>query len=104
MGFVNRRNFLRSASIVSANVAFPVAERLLAKDAPEGWRTFEVTTRVEIVKSSEATRVWLPAAIIRQTAFQRTLSNKFSADGGTARMVEGKPDGLGIIAAELPAG
>jgi transglutaminase-like putative cysteine protease len=81
-----------------------MADRLLAKDAPENWRTFEVTARVEIPQSSEATRVWLPAALIRQAAFQKTLSNRFSADGGTARMVEGRADGLGIITAEFPAG
>ena len=71
---------------------------------PDRWRTFEVKTRVEILKSSGATRVWLPAALISKTPFQKTLSNKFSAEGGTARMVEGRADGLGIVAAEFPAG
>jgi transglutaminase-like putative cysteine protease len=63
-----------------------------------------VTTRVEILKSETATRVWLPAALITETPFQKTLSNKFSASGGTAKMIEGKADGLGIVAAEFPAG
>jgi transglutaminase-like putative cysteine protease len=90
---------------VSAGLAFPEEDCLLAKDATSGsWRTFEVTTRVEILKSSEATRVWLPAALMSETPFQKTLSNRFSAGGGTARIVEGKADGLGIIAAEFPAG
>jgi transglutaminase-like putative cysteine protease len=102
---VNRRDFLRSTGAVSASAAFPKAECLLAEDAASGsWRTFEVTTRVEVLQSSEATRVWLPAALISETPFQKTLSNRFSADGGTARIVEGKADGLGIIAAEFPAG
>ena len=102
---MNRRDFLRSAGAVSASVAFPKAGCLLAGAAPsEGWRTFEVTTRVEILKSSGATRVWLPAALIGETPFQKTLSNEFSAEGGTARIVEGQADGLGIIAAEFPAG
>jgi transglutaminase-like putative cysteine protease len=68
------------------------------------WRTFEVTTRVEVLKTSGATRVWLPAALIGQTPFQKTLSNKFSAEGGSAELVEGKADGLGIVAAKFPAG
>jgi transglutaminase-like putative cysteine protease len=102
---VNRRDFLRSAGAVSTAVAFPNAERLLADDAISGtWRTFEVTTRVEVLKPSGATRVWLPAALLIETPFQKTLSNKFSADGGSARVVEGKADGLGIVAAEFPAG
>jgi transglutaminase-like putative cysteine protease len=63
-----------------------------------------VTTQVEILKSVTATRVWLPAALMIETPFQRTLSNKFSASGGTAKMIEGKADGLGILAADFPAG
>jgi transglutaminase-like putative cysteine protease len=94
---VNRREFLRSVGAVSASAAF-------ADGATGSWRTFEVTTRVEVLKSSGATRVWLPAALSIDTPFQKTLSNKFNAEGGTARMVEGKADGLGIIAAEFPAG
>ena len=102
---MNRRDFLRSAGAVSASLAFPKTERLLAEGATsDSWRTFEVKTRVEILKPSGATRVWLPAALISKTPFQKTLSNEFSAEGGTARIVEGKADGLGIIAAEFPAG
>jgi len=102
---MKRRNFLRSAGAVSAGLAFPKAERLLAQGAtPEGWRTFEVKTRVEILKSRGATRVWLPAPLRRKTSFQKTLSNEFRAEGGTGRMVEGRGDGLAIVAAEFPAG
>ncbi len=102
---MNRRDFLRSAGIVSASLALPKTARLFADSAaPSGWRTFEVTTRVEVLSSSGATRVWLPAALIRETPYQRTLANRFSAEGGTAKMVESKADALGIIAAEFPAG
>jgi len=89
---VNRRDFLKSAG-----AALPAAKCLLA-DASTTWRTFEVTTRVEILKSSGPTRVWLPAALTRETPFQKTLSNTF--DAPTARIVEAKADGLGIVTAE----
>jgi hypothetical protein len=62
---------------------------------PSGWRTFEVTTRVEVLTSSAATRVWLPAALISETPYQRTLANRFHAEGGVARIVESKIDALG---------
>ncbi len=102
---MNRRDFLRSAGAVSAGVAFSKTECLLAGDANSAsWRTFEVITRAEILKSSEDTRVWLPMALIRETPFQKTLSHNFSDDGGTARIVKGRADSLGIIAAEFPAG
>jgi transglutaminase-like putative cysteine protease len=102
---MNRRDFLRSVGIASASLALPKAEVLFAKSpTPERWRTFEVTTRVEVLTSPAATRVWLPAALMGETPFQRTLANRFHAEGGVAKMVESKTDGLGIVAAEFPAG
>ena len=91
---MNRRAFLECAGAVSARLAFPQTK----------WRTFEVKTRVEILKASAATRVWLPAALIGETPFQKTLSNEFKAEDGTARIVESRADRLGIVAAEFPAG
>src|SRR3984957_6465601 len=100
---MNRRDFLRSTSIASASLALPKAVRLFAQDPTSNdWRTFEVTTRVEVLKLSGMTRIWVPAAIIRPTPFQKTISNTFNADGGSARIVESKSDALGIIAAEFP--
>jgi transglutaminase-like putative cysteine protease len=102
---MNRRDFLRSVGIASASLALPKAELLFAKSpTPERWRTFEVTMRVEVLTSPAATRVWLPAAVIGETPFQRTLANRFHAEGGVAKMVESKTDALGIVAAEFPAG
>ena len=102
---MNRRDFLRSAGIASASLALPGTRRLFAESAVPGhWRTFEVTTRVEVLASSAATRVWLPAALIGETPFQRTLANRFHAEGGVAKIIESKTDALGIVAAEFPAG
>jgi transglutaminase-like putative cysteine protease len=102
---MNRRDFLRSASIVSACAVFPKTGNLFAKSAASaGWRTFEVTTRVEVLNYSGPTRIWLPAALINATAFQKTLANRFTAEGGTAKLVENELDALGIVAAEFPAG
>ncbi len=105
---MNRRDFLRTAGAVSASLAFPGTRRLFAGDLPltGDWRTFEVTTRVEVLKPSGPTRVWLPAALLRETAYQKTLSNQFEAQGGAARMVENenRTDGLGIVAATFPEG
>jgi transglutaminase-like putative cysteine protease len=102
---MNRRDFLRSAGVVSASLAFSRAENLFA-EAPVSapWRNFEVTTRVEVLKPSGVTRIWLPTALLSRTPFQKTLSNRFNAVGGSAEMIASKADGLGIIAAKFPAG
>jgi transglutaminase-like putative cysteine protease len=76
--------------------------RLLAEDAK--WRTFEVTTRVEVLKPSGATRIWVPAGLLAATPYQKTLSNTYQAEGTAAKMLQSKTDGLGIISAEFPSG
>ena len=101
---MNRREFLQSGGIASVSLAFAKAECLFSQDTTlDHWRTFQVTTRVEVLKTSGTTRIWVPAALISETPFQKTLTNTFNCEGGTAKMVENKTDGLGIIAAEFPA-
>jgi transglutaminase-like putative cysteine protease len=102
---MNRRDFLQSAGVVSVSLGFAKTGRLISQATTiERWRTFQLTTRVEVLKTSGVTRIWVPAALIRETPFQKTLTNTFDSEGGTAKMVESKSDALGIIAAEFPAG
>ena len=102
---MNRRDFLRSAGMAYAGLALPEFASGHSGETPTNrCRTFDVITRVEVLKPSGVTRIWLPAALIRNTPFQRTSSNRYSAEGGHAAMVESKSDGLGIVAATFPSG
>jgi transglutaminase-like putative cysteine protease len=87
---MNRRDFLQAASVVSARLAF--------SSPVERWRTFEVTTRIEVLRASGATRIWVPMALAGETQFQRTIKNTFSGEGGTCETIGN------MIAAEFPAG
>ncbi len=101
---MHRRDFLRSATVVTAALALP--RHLRAQQAPAGgWRTFRVVTRVEVLDPTGVTRVWVPTALATETSYQRTLGNEFTAEGGTAKMVAPSgADALGMVAAEFPAG
>jgi len=102
---MNRRDFLEYAGLMSAGFALEGPSRLLAADhETTGWRTFEVTTRVLVLKPSGPTRVWLPAALITNTPFQKSITNTFTAEGGQARLIKEGGDALGIITAEFPEG
>jgi len=101
---MNRRTFLKSTGAISAGLALPATRRLFALSEPEGWRTFEVTTRVEVLKPLGPTLVWLPTPLLGETPFQKTLANDFHADGGTAELVQRKEDALGIMTAKFPEG
>jgi transglutaminase-like putative cysteine protease len=100
---MNRRNFLQTASAACAGVAFSKSLPAFA-DATSGWRTFEVTSRVELLKPVGETHIWLPAALNRNTPYQRTLSNKFNAENGSAKLTSDKPSALGIVTGTYPTG
>ena len=101
---MNRRTFLYSGAVASAGLAFPKSARLFASTNEPGWRTFEVITRVEVLNPSGTTFVWLPAALLKNTRYQTTLSNTFQAEGGTAELVVNKEDDYGIVTAKFPEG
>ena len=102
---MNRRQFLMSGSgVIVGSLASNTHSLFSIPRTSIGWRNFEVVTRIEVLKPSGATRIWVPAALIRETPYQKTLANSFQAEGGTARLVENKADGLGITVAEFSAG
>lgn len=102
---MNRRDFIHTMGILSAGLTLPGARRLFAETTvPAGWRTFEVTTHIEVLKPAGPTRVWIPGALTVNTPFQKTLSNSYEAAAGSVRTVQQKQDGLEIICATFPAG
>jgi transglutaminase-like putative cysteine protease len=102
---MNRRHFLAYTGGAVAGAALSRRDSAFALDAsPLGWRTFEITTRVEVLKPSGPTRIWLPAALLGATPFQKTLANDFKTDTGTVTLVENQADALGIVVAEFPTG
>jgi len=94
---------MRSTGAVCAGLAFTKSTPLWADTSANGWRTFEVLTRVEVLKPGGTTHIWLPAALIRDTPYQKTHSNHFAAEGGTANLTTDKQSILGIVSATYPA-
>lgn len=102
---MNRRDFLKSASVLTAGLGLANVRSLFAEDmSAAGWRTFEITTRVKVLEPSGETLVWLPTPLIVRTPFQRTVSNHFHAEDGRSNLFEVKPDALGIISARFSPG
>jgi transglutaminase-like putative cysteine protease len=85
-----RRHFLKNVAAATATAALPAisfgqaatsAERQFAPQ-PGKWRTFEVTTRVDILKPQGATRLWLPIPSVNSD-WQQSLESAFSSNGKT---------------------
>src|SRR6266550_4973947 len=112
---MNRRDFLRRTAVGSAAWALTgrhgraLATRTRSNDGTStavqpgdnGWRTFELTTRVRVLKPSGATRVWLPMPLV-SAPYQKTLGDTYLAAGGRSVVVE--REDLDMLMAEWDAG
>ena len=100
---MNRRDFLQRAGIASATLSLWRRQPLSAHTAPsERRRTFEIVTRVEILKPAGVTRVWLPTPLA-DAFYQNTLGDTYQAGAGRVFMIEktNEPD---VLAAEWDEG
>lgn len=103
---MDRRTFIKAGAALPAAGALSGVSELARADAAVGgnWRVFEVTTRVEVLKPAGVTRTWLPLPLVADTSYQKSLGNKWSAEGGEARYLRDPKYNAGIVAAEFPQG
>jgi transglutaminase-like putative cysteine protease len=112
-GKASRRQFISNSAVALAGCALPAinfaqtasatapaAERKFAPVAGN-WRTFEVTTRVDIVKPQGVTKVWLPIPSVN-TDWQQSLESSYSSNG-SARMEDDNTYGAKMLYVEFAA-
>ena len=112
-----RRTFLKNsvaASLATSLPGFTFAQTAAAAAtatpatrshfAPQSgaWRTFDVTTRVDILKPDGITRVWLPVPSVNSD-YQQSLGNSFSSNGSSQLVTDGQ-DGAKMLMVEFAAG
>ena len=103
---MDRRMFLKAGALAPAAAALPKLS--FAQQLPfnprqaEVWRTFEVTTRVEILFPEGATRVWLPVPSV-DSVYQKTIDNGWSGNAATAQILHDGKYGAGLFYAEWPS-
>jgi transglutaminase-like putative cysteine protease len=98
---MNRREFLHRSTLAAAALAGSHARAQQGDN--DGWRRFEVTTRIEVLRPVGRTRVWLPTPMV-DAVYQRTSGDTYRADGGFVEMLERPADSLDMLVAEWPAG
>jgi len=89
---MDRRSFLKSTTAISAAGVLCSASGLArAQNAPwtnaSRWRSFEVTTRIEVTKPDGVTRVWLPLPFAADTDWFKTFNNSWSGNAANAKLV-----------------
>jgi transglutaminase-like putative cysteine protease len=90
----------RRAFLYAALAPFAAAH---AARAVEGWRTFDVTTRVEIANPSGVTRAWLPLAYPVPSDYQRVIKQRWTGTARTLTAIRDAATSTGILYAEWVA-
>ncbi|MFL9824595.1 transglutaminase-like domain-containing protein [Rhodoplanes sp. SY1] len=108
---MHRRDVLKAGAALAA-VALPdfaVAQGAAASAAPGfapkpgAWRSFAVTTRLEIAKPEGRTQAWVPVPSVNEEAWFRSLDTTFTSNGKAA-LVRDPKYGAGMIHVEWAAG
>ena len=101
---MNRRSFLQSGTAAAVLAALPsrsFAQHLPFEPKPGAWRSFEITTHVEIAKPAGASSVWVPVPAV-ESDYQKVMGNTWSSNGSVRLQRDGKY-GASLVSAEWPA-
>ena len=105
-----RRHFLKTSAAAALGAALPglnfaqtPAPAARSHFAPQSgqWRTFEVTTRVDIATVEGQTRVWVPVPSVNSD-YQHSLESSFSSNG-TSKLMQDGQEGTKMLYVEFPA-
>lgn len=104
-----RRSLLKGGAAMGALIAAPALVRAQATPAerqfapqPGAWRTFDITTRVELAEPFGPTRIWLPVPGI-DSDWQKSLGSSYTSNGH-ARMASDGVEGARMVYAEFASG
>lgn len=103
---MQRREFLLTGAALAGGVMWPASRGMAAfNPSPEhGWRTFEVTLRVEVLKPEGATRVWLPLPSMQEQDWARPMGSLWQGNATRARLLRNPVYGAEMLYAEWDAG
>ncbi len=102
-----RRRFIRQATVTAA-LPLTLPGLALAADprrfepGSQDWRTFDVTTRVELKPSQDPVQVWVPVPSI-DSGWQQSLETSYSGNGQAALVADGA-QGVRMVHARFDAG
>ncbi|MDV6345608.1 transglutaminase domain-containing protein [Nitrosomonas sp. Is37] len=87
---MKRRTFLQAALATPFIAGLPIVRDVIAAAQGEGWRTYEVVTKLEIVNPSGVSRAWVPLPYTAKTDWHTPLGNTWSGNGQVKVVTESK--------------
>lgn len=105
---MDRRSFFKTAALTAAAFAVPrlplAGENLFKPRPADGWRIFEVTSRLEPASAKGAPRVWLPLPSVEDAAWIKPMGNLWRGNAVSVRELRDPAYGARMLAAEWDAG
>jgi len=114
---MDRRAFIRTATLSAAAFAAPrfslaadgglkptAAAGGFNPDPGNGWRVFEVTSRLELSAASGAPRAWLPLPAVDDAAWIKPMGNLWQGNAAAVQQVRDPAYGAQMLAAQWDAG
>lgn len=81
---MNRRAVMRLGAAASAAALLPGAGRAGFAPKPDGWRRFEITTRVELPATGRGAQVWIPIPAISEAGWMEPGETRWTTSADTA--------------------
>jgi transglutaminase-like putative cysteine protease len=104
---MDRRTFLKTSigasTAAAAALKLPLGVLAAESSSDVKWRTFEVVSRVEVLKPAGVTRAWVPMPLMTDTDYQKSLGQSWSGNATSMRVYRDEKYGAGIFYAEWPA-
>ena len=87
---MKRRTFLQAALATPFIAGLPTVCDAIAATQGEGWRTYEVTTKLEIANPSGVSRAWVPLPYTAKTDWHTPLGSTWIGNGQMKVVTEPK--------------
>jgi len=97
-----KEHSMQRSAALTAGVMWPASRAVAAfNPSPEdGWRTFDVTLRVEVLKPEGATRVWLPLPSMQEKDWIRPMGNLWQGNADSAKLLHDAERGVDMLYGE----
>ena len=103
---MDRRTFVRfstaTGALYATGLAGLPAAHAAATPITADWRTFELTTEIQVLDPGAHTRIWVPVPYATDTPYQRAVHTTWHTQGGDARLIQSSAYGDQLLAVEWP--
>jgi transglutaminase-like putative cysteine protease len=95
---MDRREFLKTTAAASAVASMPWREAVASTTGD--WHSYEIVTRVTILKPQGGSKAWIPLPMMDETEWQRPVGSSWSGNAATARIARDGKYGAAMVFAE----